>query len=268
MQPISPANPEFFAARANSIKPEINIATEIGAKTSWLDGKLNANLGAFHYDYSNLQVPIIQFTQILNINAEKATMWGVELGLDIAPTEEWRTRVAMGWLQAKIDKACANDPLVNLTLRPPPPDARCAARQALLLNPQDRNLVGDQDLRGKTLEDAPEFKVSLLSTYRFDAGSTGVFTPTLEFTWTDTTYRRPFNNPTIDIVKAYTKTDLRLRWEEPENRYWVEGFGENLENNYVYPRGIVVAITGTAQGFGLLQPRTYGVRVGFNWGGK
>ncbi|HEU4427771.1 MAG TPA: hypothetical protein VFT98_03370, partial [Myxococcota bacterium] len=70
----------------------------------------------------------------------------------------------------------------------------------------------------------------------------------------------------VDVVDSYTKTDLRLRWEEPENRYWIEAFGENLEDNYVYPRGIVVALTGTAQGFGLLQPRTYGVRLGFNWG--
>jgi iron complex outermembrane receptor protein len=226
---------------------------------------VNANFSAFHYDYSNLQVPVIQFTQILNINAEKATIWGWDATFDVNLVENWTNRVAIGWLSARFDKACANDPLVNLTLSPPPPDPACAALQAGL-NPQDRNLVGDQDLAGKTLEDAPEWKISLLSTYRWDLGNAGVITPTLEFTWTDDTWRRPFNNPNADIVDAYTKTDLRVRWSDAEQRYWVEAFGENLENNYVYPRGIVVALTGTAQGFGLLQPRTLGLRMGLNWG--
>jgi iron complex outermembrane receptor protein len=263
--PASSFGGTLFPARQNVVQPETNIATEIGAKTSWFDGRVNANFSAFHYDYSNLQVPVIQFTQILNINAEKATIWGWDATFDVNVVENWTNRVAIGWLSAQFDKACANDPLVNLTLTPPPPDPACAARQAGL-NPQDRNLVGDQDLAGKTLEDAPEWKISLLSTYRWDLGNAGVITPTLEFTWTDDTWRRPFNNPDADIVDAYTKTDLRVRWSDAEQRYWVEAFGENLENNYVYPRGIVVALTGTAQGFGLLQPRTYGVRMGFNWG--
>ncbi len=254
-----------FPAAPHAVEPEVILATEIGAKTSWLDGRMHANFSAFHYDYTNLQVPVIQFTQILNINAEAATVWGAELAVDLNLVDNWTNRLAIGWLKAEIDEACANDPLVNLTLTPPPADPRCAAKQ-VGLNPQERNLVGDTDLKGKRLEDAPEFKVSLLSSYRWDLGNLGTVRPTLEFTWTDEAFRRPFNNPDVDIVEAYTKTDLRVRWEEPENRYWVEAFGENLEDNYVYPRGIVVALTGTAQGFGLLQPRTLGVRVGFNWG--
>ncbi len=268
---VLPAQPDPgggppFPARPLVVKPEVILATEIGLKTSWLDGRLQLNTSAFHYDYTNLQIPIIQFTQILNINAEEATVWGLEIGVDASPIENWNTRIAVGWLRAEFDDACANDPLVNLTSTPQPPDPACAAKQ-VGLNAQERNIVGDSDLSGRRLEDSPEWKVSVLSTYRWELGSLGTLSPTLEFTWTDEAFRRPFNNPDIDIVDAYTKTDARLRWAEPENRYWVEVFGENLENEYVYPRGIVVALTGTAQGFGLLQPRTYGVRVGFNWGG-
>lgn len=262
---VLPASGIGFPARAIQVSPEVIIATEIGLKTSWLDGRLQANGSAFHYDYTNLQVPIIQFTQILNTNAEAATVWGFELAVDAVPIEGWNNRIALGWLSAEFDEFCANDPLVNLTLSPPPPDPVCLAKQ-VGLSPQDRNLVGDTDLAGQTLEDSPEWKISLLSTYRFEIGSMGSITPTLEFTWTDDAYRRPFNTA-IDIIEAYTKTDLRVRWEESENRFWVEAFGENLENNYVYPRGIAVALTGTAQGFGLLQPRVFGLRVGFNWSG-
>jgi iron complex outermembrane receptor protein len=263
--PETPTNPQFFAARAQRVKPEVILATEWGFKSSWLDGRLNANIAGFYYDYTNLQVPVIQFTQILNINADEATVWGAELSIDAVPIDGWVNRVAIGWLKAEFDEACANDPLVNLTLAPPPPDPRCAAKQ-VGLNAQDRNLVGNQDLKGRRLEDSPEWKISLLSSYAFELGSFGTLTPTLEFTWTDDSFRRPFNSA-VDHVDSYTKTDVRVRWEEPQSRYWVEAFGENLEDNYVYPRGIVVALTGTAQGFGLLQPRTYGLRLGFDWGG-
>lgn len=239
----------------NEVDPEVIIATEIGAKTSWLGGRLNANLAAFHYDYSKLQVPVIKVVQIVNINAEEATVWGAELNLDARPIEDLDVRFALGWLKAEFDEFCADEPLD--ALNPPPPDPACVG---------DPN--GGVDLSGNRLEDSPEWKVSAMASYWFDMGNAGSLRPTLEFTWTDEAWRRPQNNPVVDRVQSYTKTDLRLRWEEPERRYWVEAFGENLEDNYVYPRGIVVAVTGTAQGFGLLQPRTYGIRLGFDWGGR
>jgi outer membrane receptor protein involved in Fe transport len=235
------------------VDPEVIIATEIGAKTTWFDGRLNANAAFFHYDYTKLQVPVIKAIQIVNINAEAAEVWGGELTFDARPMENLDTRFAVGWLKAEFDEFCADEPLD--ALNPPPIDPACVG---------DPN--GGVDLSGNRLEDSPEWKISLLTSYHWDLGNVGRIIPTLEFTWTAEAWRRPQNNPLVDAVESYTKTDLRVRWEEPENRYWVEAFGENLENNYVYPRGIVVALTGTAQGFGLLQPRTYGLRLGFNWG--
>ncbi len=239
----------------NNVDPEVNIATEIGAKTSWFDGRLTANFAAFHYDYTNLQVPTIKVIQIVNANAQAATVWGAELTMDSRPIENLDLRMALGWLKAEFDRFCLDEPLDSFN--PPPVDPKCVG---------DAN--GGVDLSGNRLEDSPEWKISLLGTYHFDFGAAGKVTPTLEFTWTDDGWRRPNNNPVVDRVKAYTKTDLRVRWEESEGRYFIEAFGENLENNYVYPRGIVVALTGSAQAFGLLQPRTYGLRLGFKWGGE
>jgi len=241
----------------NSVAPESILATEIGAKTSWFDRRLNLNLSAFHYDYTKMQVPVIKVIQIVNINADKATVWGAELSIDSTPIEDLYLRFSLGWLQAEFDDFCADEPLAPVYGINP-------------VLPVDPGCVGDSngglDLSGNRMEDSPEWKTSVLASYRWDLGANGVVTPTLEFTWTDDAFRRPQNNPLVDRLDSYTKTDLRVRWETEGNRYWVEAFGENLENEIVYPRGIVVALTGTAQGFGLLQPRTYGVRLGFNWG--
>ena len=255
------------AAETLFINPEAISATEIGFKTAWLDKRVNLNGAAFYYDYTNLQVPVIRQTQIVNSNADKAEVWGVEAVLDTQLVDDLSIRFAVGWLKAEFVEFCVSDPLVDLQLNPPAPDPFCVAKRNAA-PPEKRLQIGNQNVVGNRLEDSPEWKVSTVAHYRWDLGNLGTLSPTLEFTWTADAFRRPFNTPSVDLSPAYTKTDARLRWSEPENRYWVEAFGENLENNYVYPRGIAVAITGTAQGFGLLQPRTYGVRLGFEWGGK
>jgi iron complex outermembrane receptor protein len=237
------------------VQPENIRATEVGAKTRWFDGRLNLNTSFFYYDYRDLQVPSIDVVSITNRNAEEARVFGVEATLDAVPIENASLRVAWSWLDARFERFCLDEPLnPNYGAGPKPVEPACVG-----------NLNGGLDLAGNQMEDSPDFKLSLLANYRWDLGSGGVISPTVEFTWTADAWRRPLNNPVVDRVAAYTKTDLRLRWEESKGRYWLEAFGENLENNHVYPRGIVVAVTGTAQGFGLLQPRTYGLRLGFDW---
>jgi iron complex outermembrane receptor protein len=257
----------------HSVEPEVIIAQEIGAKTSWLDGRLNANLSAFHYDYKNLQVPTIRVVQIVNSNAQEATVWGAELTLDTRPIDNLDLRFALGWLKAEFDQFCLDEPLEALA--PPPFDPACDLDGSGTIGDldgidgsKDDRESGGTDLSGNRLEDSPEWKISAMATYVLELGGAGTLRPTLEFTWTDSGWRRPQNNPLVDEVPSYTKTDLRVRWQEPQNRFWIEAFGENLEDNYIYPRGIVVALTGTAQGFGLLQPRTYGLRLGFDWGSR
>ncbi len=59
-----------------------------------------------------------------------------------------------------------------------------------------------------------------------------------------------------------------MRWENVDETLFAEVFVENIEDKIIYGRVIVVGLTGTAQNFGLFQPRTVGVRFGFNWGGN
>jgi hypothetical protein len=57
-------------------------------------------------------------------------------------------------------------------------------------------------------------------------------------------------------------------WRSPTQRGTVEGFVENLENDIIINRNVYVAeFSNMMSGVGMLPPRTYGVRIGFNWGG-
>lgn len=61
---------------------------EVGAKTSWLDGRASLNLSAFHMDISDLQVTVTagSCSSRLVFNVPKAISQGAELELAVAPT--------------------------------------------------------------------------------------------------------------------------------------------------------------------------------------
>jgi iron complex outermembrane receptor protein len=258
---VSTNNQQF----TNAAQPEIVKAWEAGLRTSWLEGRLTANLTGFHYDYSNLQVTQITGAQALTLNAADATNWGVELELVFAPTPEWLIMLSAGHLDATFDEFCSDDPFQFFGTS----EAGCPAPIASGSLNSGLGIDGKSNLEGKTLEDSPKWDITLVSRYEFDLGDWGTLTPVLEVQWTDDYFSRPYNLD-IDRIDSRSKTDLRLIWESVEGRYRVELFVENLEDETVYGQRIISAEF--AGGFpvqvGTFPPRIYGVRLGYHWGGK
>ena len=125
---------------------------------------------------------------------------------------------------------------------------------------------GESNLAGAHLEDAPRWKASVFANYRIELGARGSLTPVVKFTWTDQYELRPYAI-SADRVDAYTRSDVRLVWRSASARFSVEAFCENLENEIVYARNVT---TGEFSGsfpasIGLIPPRTFGVRIGFDW---
>ena len=244
---------------ANAVEPELIDAWEIGTRSAFMDGELQFNASAFYYEYTDLQVPEITGTQIITRNAAEATIWGLEAELTWLVTEDWLLRASAGYLDATFDEFCGDDPLSLMTLSEP----GCAQ----LVDDAGVPVFakGQFNMDGNTLEDSPKGKASLVSRYTYELPEDwGSLVGVVEFTWTDDYYLRPFNTP-IDQIDSFTKTDLRLIWEDAEQRYSVELFVQNLEDEVVWQRNITVELSGGAAGFGLMQPRTYGVRMGFHF---
>ncbi len=246
----------------NVAEPELVKAWEAGLRTSWLEGRLTANLTGFHYDYSNLQVTQITGAQALTLNAADATNWGVELELVFVPTPEWLMMLSAGHLDATFDEFCSDDPFQNFANS----DPGCPAPLATGSLNSGLGIDGKSNLSGKRLEDSPKWDVAFITRYEFDLGELGTLTPVLELQWTDDYFSRPFNLK-IDKIDSRTKTDLRLIWESLEGSYSIELFVENLEDETVYGQRIIGAEF--AGGFpvqvGTFPPRIYGVRLGYHW---
>lgn len=245
----------------NPIEEEVVRAWEAGWKSTWLDGRLRTTWPGFYYSYVNLQVPKIAGFQVLTEKAAGATNWGVELEINWRPpTPEWSIDFAGGYLNATFNEFCAQD---DLDFRAPVPEAGCE-EAADIASPAPTAPL--QNLKGNRLEDSPKWKFSLVSRYEWDLGEMGTLTPVVSFTWTDDYYRRPFNTSTVDLVNSTTRTDLRLIWRSVDERFSLEIFGENLEQDRYFGRTTTVQFPYTASGFGQIGTRRYGVRFGFQWG--
>ena len=91
--------------------PEYTWNYEIGAKTSWLNNKVIANLSAFYIDIKDKQVsefdPILIVPEITN--AAEAHSMGVELELQARPIQGLGLFAGFGYTEAKIDDWTATE---------------------------------------------------------------------------------------------------------------------------------------------------------------
>src|SRR5690606_13427665 len=70
-------------------------------KNGFLGGGLTVNATAFYYDYENYQVSKIVDRSAVNENFD-AKIWGAELEVVVAPTPNWLTNAAIGYLRTSI----------------------------------------------------------------------------------------------------------------------------------------------------------------------
>ena len=101
-------NPAFspgvgLAPLATTFAPELVDSFEVGTKNTLLDGTLQANLTAFHYDYKGYQI-----SKIINRNSSNeninAKVWGAEFESIWQPLDGLRFNAAIGLLDTKINK--------------------------------------------------------------------------------------------------------------------------------------------------------------------
>ena len=264
------------------INPEIVDAWEVGLRSSLFDRRLNLSLNAFSYDYTELQVQKLVGLQVRTENAGEAEIWGLEAELDFQPIDQWRTQFSIGYLDTEISDYCSLDELwvnsnhpggipwlgaLRATGDPFITDVGVDPGCEADLAPGYSNISPLRNLEGNDLEDSPNLKIALRTSYRWDLGDRGSLTGVITSSWTDDYYLDPFNRE-IGKVDAYTRSDARVIWRDADERWWAEAFVDNIEDDTRYLRLIVTALVRQPAGYGLTRPRFYGVRVGFNWGGE
>lgn len=210
--------------------PETLIAYEAGFKFR-ISPEFRLNGTVFHYDYEGLQLS--QLSEIcggpcqVTTNAAKAKIDGVELDAVLQPVDNFAVRLQLNWLDARYD-----------TFRPVP----------------------TVNFAGRALNRSPRWSWVAGANYTIPLGEGKVVIDAQtasrsQYEVTDLAAFAYFFQP------GYTKTDASITYNAPDDRFYVAGFVENLENNLV----VTTAVTGVLGFVNIADPRIFGVRAGMKF---
>lgn len=223
--------------------PETVTAYEVGAKNSLADGALQANMTAFYYDYTGLQLGQRINGGVVTRNAD-ATIYGLEGEFAYAAGDHWLFDANLSYLHTRIGTFLSEDaanPAQSLTATAPP----------VRIN-----------LEGNELPHSPGFKVKAGAQYQTDPFR-GDWSATfrIDATWQDSYFAREYNTPT-DRIDSWGVIDLQVRLDNDPAGLGVRFFVKNLTDDDNITNIIIEdALIGRYRNARLLEPRTYGVIV-------
>ncbi len=239
-------------------RPETNTAFEGGWKQTFGDHRQHQfNLGAFYYDYKDLQVSVLLDTTVggQTFNAGKAKIWGIEASGSIALDDNTNFHSSINYLNAEYKELLAQFNVFDTT---------GAINGVGDLDPttagvQQPNFAGNR----------PAFSPKLIITAGFDhtfqLGGAGSLTARADTTF-KSSYFTDFYNYRDGTQAAFTQSDLSLEYQSPNKMFSVIGFVKNLENNRPLTYGSFVS-AGPDDVFNWQfgAPRTYGIRLGVKY---
>ncbi|MEH6588749.1 MAG: TonB-dependent receptor [Halioglobus sp.] len=222
----------------SSYQPEYVTTFEIGAKTQWLEDRVQFNATAFYSEYDDKQEEVIitpdpsdpSYVLSVVLNASTVIMQGIELEFTAQVTENWIVRSSYGYNDVYYDEFYAD------------------------LN-GDGTATDNSDL---TLRNAPENTVSFTTSYVHDIGDVGM-AYNLNWRWKDEVESIINNDPRghqDGIQNLDASIDMSYR------KLLVSVFGRNLTDE-IAGRAINISTLTTFRQY--QQGSNYGVEFTYNF---
>ncbi len=305
-------NPPFekseFPDQAETFEPEFVDALEIGMKNTLLNNTLQANLSAFFYDYTDMQISKIINRTSFNENTD-AQIYGAEAEFVWAPTNSWLLNANFSYVHSEVqdfvsvdarDPAAGRDPLINALSgfdAPDPADEVTTIKSldngsncVVMLPPsvvgsltgQDPNnrfsacgaladaglpVVGgiEQDLDGNQLQNSPEFSYSLGAQYTWDFANASTLALRVDYYWQDDIYTRLYNRP-VDKVDAWDILNAQATYSSADARWYLRAYVKNMtDDSNLVGHYFTDASSGNFTNVFAIEPRTYGIALGYNF---
>ena len=241
--------------------PESVEAFEIGSKNRFLDNKLQVNISAFHYKYTDQQVS--QVAQLasgnvatLILNAGESSYKGVELDIVAQPTPEDRLNFYVGYLDAKYkDFSIGAGAPTSLLGRIAISQGRYTA-----LSPT----TGNWQLAGNRPPQAPKWSINAGYEHSFGLFG-GEFTPRVQTHYETASYFL-FQNFASDRQKAFLRSDVLVTFQPASKAWTLQGYVRNISDKLILA-GAQDPTSGTylSYRYQYQAPRTYGASLRFDF---
>lgn len=233
------------------LKPEEIEAFEIGAKYS--NSVLTAELAAFYYDYKNMQVGFYQIGETILSNAASSRIKGIEGSLQLRMGGGFDVTAAATYLDAKYK----DYPVAGYFAPTFIPDNDGDGRPEFA----GFDTSSTVDASGNSVVRAPKFSGNITARYTTDLAR-GELVASTNLYYTSKIY---FDAANQFPQKGYELLSARLQWTDPDDRYTVAVFGDNItDRKYLTQNSVGTVAAGTIWG----HPATYGVSLRVNFGAR
>jgi iron complex outermembrane recepter protein len=225
---------------------------------------LTADVAAYWYNYSNLQIPIAQIqtagglaqSETSFYNVPQSVSRGIELETTWTPIDHLSVLFNYSFSDAYVTKGQAADPADPNALEPGSKPAftpaQCAAGIGTAHPPCTADVYtangvaipGDpyagfqvpQNLAGNPLPNAPRNKIAINVLYDYKTASGIKFEPSVSWVWRDQQYGLFFKDPAY-IAPSWDEWDARLSIASPNDRFEAIFFIKNIANTVGYDQG-------------------------------
>jgi iron complex outermembrane receptor protein len=231
-----------FNNAANSVQntaafgPQEVLAYEIGSKNVFLDGRLILNMAIFQNAFEDLLanefVNVGTTVVTISTNAGEATATGLELDASWAVGDATLLSAKASFQNAEFGRYIISEPITGSQI----------------------------NLDGRQVALMPEFTLNLGGSHDFALSGGARITPSANLYYSSDYVS---NDVGYDFSKqdAFSKLDLRLTYNAPENAWFAEIFGDNITDEATINRTVIFGQGAIVQNFA--NPAMYGVRLGF-----
>tara|TARA_A100001391_G_scaffold119260_1_gene81183 strand:+ start:29727 stop:31976 length:2250 start_codon:yes stop_codon:yes gene_type:complete len=246
----------FASAFDNVYEPERLTAFTLGSKNRFVGNSLQVNLEAFYWIYRDKQISHIGPVNpagfnLITENADRAEIYGLEAEVLFQPTDADRLSANFQYLHTNYNRFT----YTQTTLTGPPQTA-CAT------SPIDATSVL-VDCSGRELPRSPELTIGASYEHTFFLGDGSELAAKLQ-TRIETSSVLGEEYLAGQYQGSYMLSGASLTWRDADDRFFVTAFVDNIEDEVVKVASFIQPVVGLPL-VTLASPRTYGVRVGFDF---
>jgi iron complex outermembrane receptor protein len=228
--------------------PESLTNYEVGSKNTLFNGTVTWNNSAYYEDFKDFQfsAPVTLADgnhSLATSNAKGATVYGAESELTARITKDDTVQLGLAYTHTKLGFLMAGSNDYALPVCPIDSTIKCL------------------NVTGNRLPHSPTGSLQLGYEHTFRFADGGKLQPRVNFHYESASYLSVFNLGPGDTQKAYSRTDLGLRYQAAKD-WWVDAYVQNVEDGRIK--------TNAQNSFGTWQsqymaPRTFGVNIGYDF---
>jgi len=255
----------FDGVGANTYEPEKITSYEAGVKNRFFANRLQLNATAFLYDYKDFQVSAVGViagqNATVTLNADKARVYGVEFESSLVVTENDRLDATLGWLHAEYTDFVLprGDAFANNNANAAVP--ACFKANFTLAAPRSTDFSGCRMAR------TPEWSLNVgyQHTWAMESGARLVGRVQTHY---ESGKNLEYHGFAQNKQDGFTKSDVSLTYSSADDRWSLQGYVRNIENDDVRTASSPNSTTGLStngNGEFYAPPRTFGLRLGVNF---